>query len=306
MSQTSSIILGTLLLILAVHSTTAAQGEGDQYVSDSLKRLLTVNTVECDIRFEIFVDGREYTARGHYEEQTLPRTAPGQAIPFLRSMYRLEIFFSMNSSMTGSAEPNRMTLVCRPKTNGESSQIERYASVEGVQSFSTIDLTRLEERLRSSNRGLFFAQVSEVRNLGGLAGKMKQISRFYEFSLPTQENLQVEEAIPTIKLTGRLRDAPHKSLLSQFGSLDNRGHYPADFPSDIELWLGRHNDFPYKIRYLRRIAENSEQKELLFQESFFNVELNGTPISASRFVLHPPEDVVSKDDTDDFLKTLGL
>ena len=309
MFSLKTIIPRTLLLILVAHSTAFAQGEGDEYVSDSLKRLLTVNTIECDIRIETFVDGKEYAASGLYKEQVLPRMVLGQPSPFLRSMYWLDIFFrpSINTPMASTAEPNRMTLVCRPGTNGERSQVECRISIEGNQSFSTIDLTRLERRLRETNRELFFTQVSEVRNLGGLAGKMRQISRFYEFSFSIQENLQDGETIPTLKLTGKLRGFLHAEMLARFGGLDERGHYPADFPSDIELWLGRHNEFPYKIRYLRRISENSEQKELLVQESFSNVVLNGTPIPVSKFApLIPPEGVSVVDETDDFIRELGL
>jgi len=305
----SLVIPGMSLFILIAHSTTFAQREGDQYVSNSLKRLLTINTIECDIRIETFVDGKEYTASGHYEEQALPRMALGQPAPFLRSMYRLDIFFRppVNTPMASDAEPNRMTLVCRPSMNGERGQVERRTSVEGNQSFHIIDLVRLEERLQETNMEMLFAHVSEVHNLGGLAGKMRQISRFYEFSLSVQENLHTEETIPTLKLTGRLRSILHAEMLTMFGGLDKLGNYPADFPSDIELWLGRHNDFPYKIRYLRRISEHSEQKKLLYQESFFNVVLNGTPIPASRFdPLKPPDGVFAVDDTDRFIRALGL
>ena len=303
MSKKSPTISGTLLIILATCGTAVAQDAGDDFVLKSLTMLLAVNTVDASVRIETFVNGKAYTAIGRYEEQALTRAAPGLPPPFLRSMYRLDItFFPL------SAEPNRMTLVCYPGTNGERSRMERYTHIEGVKSFGTIDLTRLEERLREADREMFFTQVSEVRNLGGLAGKIRQISRFYEFSLPVQENLQGEETIPTLKLTGRLRSVHHRELLSLFGGLNKRGDYPADFPSDIELWLGRHNDFPYKIRYLRRISEESEQKELLFQETFSNVIVNGTPIPAARFApLPPPEDVFSiLDDTDNFIQTLGL
>jgi len=307
MFKKSPIVLGTLLTTLAVCSTALAQGAGDRYVRDSLKTLLAVNTIECEIRIETFVDGRRYTARGRYEEQALPRMVPEQPTPFLRSMYRLDVFFPPNPSMANNAGSNRMTLVCRPGTNGGGGLVEQRTSIEGVQSFSMVDLTRLEERLRETNMELFFNQVSEVRNLGGLAGMMRQISRFYEFSLFTQENLQDEEAIPALKLTGQLRSVFYRELLPRFGGLDKRGHYPEDFPSDIELWLGRHNDFPYKVRYLRRVSEGAERKELLLQETFFNVIVNGTPIPASRFdPLTPPENIIGVDVTDRFIGELGL
>jgi len=305
MSKNCPLISITLLFILAVGGTAFAQGDGDRFVLDSLKWLLAINTVECEIRIETFVDGREYSAKGRYAEQALPRVAPGQPAPFLRSMYWLEIYF-VNALMASNAEYNRMTLVCHPATNEERSQIKRYTIIEGAKSFLTIDLARLEERLRETNNELFFTHVSEVRNLGGLAGIIRQINRFYEFSPPVQENLSVGETIPTWKLTGQLRNVFHKDLLPRFGGLDKRGHYPANFPSDIEIWLGRHDYFPYQIRYLRRISEQSEQKVLLFQESFFNVVLNGTPIPASKFVLVPPEDVFSVDDTDNVLRELGV
>jgi len=299
------IIFETLLAILVTCCTARAQGEGDKYVLDSLKMLLAVNTVECDIRIETVVEGKEHTARGSYKEQALVRRTPGQLTPFQRSTYRLHI--SMNSLTTGNHEPNQMTIVCRPSTNGDRSLVERYTFIEGEKEFSMIDLTRLEEKLKETNRELFFTQVSEVRNLGGLAGMMRQISRFYELSLPIQESLQDEEPIAALKLTGQLRSVHYKGLLSRFGGVDKKGEFPMDFPSDIEIWLGRHNDFPYKIRYLRRISEKSDRKELLFQETFFNVVLNGTPIPAEDFFpLTPPVDVFMKDDTNDFIKSLGL
>jgi len=302
MFKKSSVILGTLLILLAACHAAFAQGEGDRYVLGSLNTLLAVNTIESDIRIETYVEGREYTARGRYEEQALPRI-PGQPPPFLRSMHRLEIFFL---PVPGNPEPNRMTLVCRPGTDGERGQMERYLSIEGNRFFGTVDLTILEERIRNS-RMITFTQINEVRNLGGLAGKMRQISRFYTFSAHTQEMLQDGETIPTLKLTGKLRGEHYEWLLSLFGGLDARGRYPAAFPSDIELWLGRHNDFPYQIRYLRRISEDSERMELLLQETFFNVVLNGAPIPAARFApLVPPDDMFGVDDTENFIGGLGL
>ena len=267
--------------------------------------LLSARTIESDIRIETYVDGKEYTARGRYEEQSLSGVAPGT---FLRSMYRLEIFFSMNSPVASGSGPNIMTLVCHPSEDRDRNQIVRYTSIEGDQKFSTIDLAKLEERLKAANQEAVFAQVSEVRNLGGLAGMMRQIQRFYEFAAPTQENLQDEETVATLKLAGTLRSIYYKDMLKRFGGLNKKGQYPADFPSDIEVWLALHNDFPYKIRYLRRTSEKSSQKEPLFQETFYNVNVNGTPIPAARFApLSPPENVFSvQDETEDFIKSLGL
>ena len=291
--------------VLLFGEVARAQNEGDKCVLDSLKMLLAVRTIECDIWIETYVEGKEYIAKGHYAEQTLPKATPSS---FLRSMYRLEIYFP-NVPTANDSKANMMTLVCHPSEDQVKNQISRYTCIEGNQSFTTIDLAGLERRLKAAgNKEAVFAQISEVRNLGGLAGMMRQISRFYEFSAPTQENLQDEETVATLKLTGSLRSIYHTDLLKQFGGLDSKGQYPLDFPSDMEIWLGRHNDFPYKIRYLRRVSEKSSQKKPLFQESFYKVSVDGPPIPSSQFApLTPPGNILSvQDETANVLKALGL
>ncbi|MCL2005935.1 MAG: hypothetical protein FWG73_07185 [Planctomycetaceae bacterium] len=291
--------------ILTANSLAFSQTEGDQFLQNSLNILLAMRNVECDIRIETLVDGKVYTAKGHYAEQALPHAMPNA---FFRSVYRLDIDFPTSASGTNMAEPNRMTLVSHVSDNGARHQIDRYISIEGNRSASTIDVKRLEERLRSSHRENFFRQVSEVRNLGGLAAMIRQLHRFYEFSAPVQENLSGDETVSVQRLSGTLRSIYHKELLDQFGGLTRQDHYPADFPSDVEVWLGTHNGFPYKIQYLRRPTENSTQKDLLFQETFHNVVLNGPPLSDSRFApLNLPEGIFnSEDDTDNVIRSLGL
>lgn len=298
---------GTLLIILATCGTVFSQGEGDKHIEDSLNILLTASTVECDIRIETFVGGKKYAAVGRYEEQALPRPARRQSSAFLRSMYRQEIYFPMSTHAASNAERNRMTLVCRPGTNGGNALLEQYTHIEGVKVFRTVDLTRLEQRIRSANKEAVFAQVSEVRNLGGLSGMMRQINRFYEFSAPVQVSLPDGE-ISALKLVGQLRRIYHDDLLARFGGLDSRERYPGTFPSNIEIWLGRHDNFPYRIRYLRRLSAESNQQTLLFHEEFFNVIINGAPIPDARFApLTIPDDVFSvQDDTDRVIGELGL
>ena len=292
-------------IIFVANNTVVAQNEGDRYIQDSLRMLLSARTIEGDIRIETYAEGKKYTAHGSYAEQALPQITPGT---FLRSMYRLEINF-INLPMAHNSKPNRMTLVCHPSEDSKRNLITRYICIEGNESFSSINLAKVEEQLKAVRPGtVAFANVSEVRYWGGLAGMMRQISRFYEFATATQENLQDEETVPTWKLTGTLKSIYSKELLTQFGGTNKKGHYPADFPSDIEVWLGRHNDFPYKIRYLRRVSENSSRKEPLFQESFFKVNVNGPPIPASKFApLTPPENVSNVQDvTENYLRELGL
>ncbi|MDR0520967.1 MAG: hypothetical protein LBH00_03830 [Planctomycetaceae bacterium] len=302
-----------LFTFITFYTAAAFPQDGDRFIADSLKMLSAVRTVECDLLIDTVANSKEYSARGSYQEQVLPNTA-GNA--FLRSMYRLEIYFSMALSAARDADPNRMTLVCHPSEDREKNRIERYTSVEGVKTFSTIDLGKLEEKLRNAGHtaqnntenSMVFAQISEVRYLGGLAGMMRQIARTYEFDAPVQEILPGEEKVPVLKLTGSIRHTLHKELLPRFGGLNKKGQYPAGYPSDIEISLGRHNDFPYKIRYLRRQAEGSDKKELLLQETFSNVKVNAAPIPVSVFdPLNVPAEVFQvKDETENFLRSLGL
>ena len=306
-SMKNFIVLGTLLGILTTGIARAQVG-GGQYVLNSLDVLLAAKTIACDLRIEAFVEGKKYTAWGQYAEQALPQVAPST---FLRSVFRQELNFSMNPPKPHDTEPNRMTVVCYVSDDGNKHQRDRYTAIGGVKSGDTIDLKRIEARLKAANKEGEFRSISEVRYLGGLAGMMRQISNFYEFSSPTQENLQDEETIPAWKLTGTLKSIHRKSLLEKFGGLNKKGHYPSDFPSDIEIWLGRHNDFPYQIRFLRRTSERSSQKTLLFQESFYKVALNSTPmldtgVNSQFTPLKFPNDVFVRDDTDNFMSTLGL
>ena len=306
-SMKNFIVLGTLLGILAT-GVARAQVGGEQYVFNSLDVLLAANTIECDLRIEAIVEGKKYTAWGQYAEQVLPQVASNT---FLRSVFRQELNFSMNPPKPRDTEPNRMTVVCYVSEDRSKYQMDRYTAIGGVKSGVTLDVKKIEEKLKAANKEGEFRHISEVRHLGGFAGMMRQICNFYEFSLPTQENLQDEGTIPAWKLSGTLKSIHRKSLLDKFGGLDKKGHYPTDFPSDIEIWLGRHNDFPYQIRYLRRTSERSSQKTLLFQESFYKVALNSTPmldtgINSQFAPLKFPNDVFVRDDTDNFMATLGL
>ena len=295
--------------ILLAGQTLFAQGEGDQYVRNAVNTLRTLRTIQCDIRTDTFLDGKEYAAWGRYTEQALPeQTLTDTAASPFRSVYRLEMNFTPNSPTANDAEPNRMTLVCYASEDGQTHQIERYTFIEGLKMFRVIDLKRIETRLRMTQAAMFIPQISAAHNLGDLAGKMQQIIRLYEFTLPIQENIQTEETVPALKLTGTLRNIHRQDLLTRFGGLTKRGGYPSAFPSDIELWLGQHNDFPYRIRYYRRPSESSEQRQLLLQESYHNVRLNGEPIPRVQFTpLMIPDDVFRVlDETDSIIRSLEL
>ncbi|MDR3181987.1 MAG: hypothetical protein LBT89_03555 [Planctomycetaceae bacterium] len=304
-------VLGGCVLAKAAapEGNAASVSSGGQYINNALEMLLRVKTIEADIRLETLVDGKEYTATGRYEEQTLKNVNANRV--FLRSQYRLEVNFAMSGQRDAKSDVNRMTLVCHiDPVDKEKSVIEKYTSIEGVKQYTSVNLTKLEERLKTANQETVFIQVSEVRNLGGLSAILRQMNRFYEFTQPVVlENLTSGgETIPAVKVSGTLKSAYYKELLERFGGLDKKGRHPADFPSDVDVWLGRHNDFPYQMRYSNRLLLSGKTKTLLLQETFHHVIVNGEAIPDIKFErLKVSDDVFSiQDDTENFLRTLGL
>ncbi|MDR1270583.1 MAG: hypothetical protein LBK82_13760, partial [Planctomycetaceae bacterium] len=231
----------------------AESDSGGKYLKQSIDRILMLKTIESDIRMDVQVDGIEYSARGRYEEQALPKPLAGE---FLRSMYRLDINFLTNVPAVPGSEPNRMTVVCHLSEDREQNQIWQYMSIEGEKTFNIIKISPVENAIKQSKKEPRFTQISEVRNLGGLAGQLRQIDRFYEFLTPAQaETLEEGESIAVWKITGVIRPTYFDSLIKQFGGLDKKKRFPPVFPSDIEIWIGRNDGFPYKIRYLNRPSE---------------------------------------------------
>jgi hypothetical protein len=282
----------------------------EQYLNDSLEVLLRTKTIEADIRLETTVDGKQYTATGRYEEQALANTAKTAAPAFLRSQYRLEVNFSMNSQQESTSDVNRMTLICHiDKNDKENCVVEKFTSVEGVKRFSSINIAKLEERLKAANQEKVFVQIGEVRHLGGIAAMVRQINRYYDFSPEViMENLTGSETIPTVRLSGTLKNAYYKELLEHFGGLDKKGRHPPDFPTDVDVWIGRHNDFPYQVCYFNRQSPQSNAKKTLLQETYQHVIMNGDPIPDLKFERLKVSDEVFtlKDDTDSFMRSLGL
>ncbi|MDR3199170.1 MAG: hypothetical protein LBU34_14985 [Planctomycetaceae bacterium] len=282
---------------------------GGNYLKQSIARLLSVKTLESDIRMDIYIDGVEYSARGRYEEQALPKPLAGE---FLRSMYRLDINFLTNIPTAPGSEPNRMTVVCHLSEDREQSQIWQYKSVEGEKTFNIIRISPVERAIKESKREPRFTQISEVCNLGGLAGQLRQIDRFYEFTALAQPaTLDEDGSIEVWKIAGVLRPQHFDGLVKQFGGLDKKGQYPVDFPSDIEIWIGYGDGFPYKIRYLNRPSEKSAKRKLLLQSSYFNVLMNGEEIPLVRFAAFEQGEQLEgvfgfKDITDLFIESLGL
>lgn len=253
---------------------------GNFILEQSIKSILLLKTIKTDIRMDIVVEGAEFSARGRYEEQIFPKAAAGS---FLRSMYRLDVNFLSDVPVAPDSEPNRMTLVCHLDENRAKNQIWQYTSIEGKKSFDIIRVSSLEDAIKRSKKELLFGPVSSVKNLGGLAAQLRQLAYFYDFKMLKSEEKNGTPAENVWKITGSIKPELFEKTIARFGGVNEKKQYPSDFPSDTEIWFGKDDFFPHKIIYHNRPSEQSPKRVLLYQASYFNVELNGREIPASQF-----------------------
>ncbi|MDR0869934.1 MAG: hypothetical protein LBN39_03995 [Planctomycetaceae bacterium] len=272
-------VAGAAFFLLYLAQLAAAEENrltGKFVLEQTIKSVAAIKTIESDIRMDVFVDGIEFSARGRYEEQAVPKPA---ATPFLRSMYRLDVNFLSDVPAAPGSERNRMTLVCHLDTDREKNQIWQYTSIEGTKTLNAIKISLLEDAVKRSGKLPYFGSVSEVRNLGGLAAQLKQLAVFYDF-----DTLQKDTGKDNVwKITGAVRKEHFDKLIARFGGIDKKKRYPSDFPSDAEIWIGRDDFFPYKIIYYNRPSENSPKRNILYRSSYFNTKLNSTEIPPEMF-----------------------
>lgn len=258
------------------------------------------------MRLDVVVDGIEFSARGRYVEQTLPRPVS----EYQRSMFRQDLNFLMDMPTAPGSEPNRMMIVCHASADYEKGRIWRYRSVEGNKSIDFIRLAALEDAVKRSKKTVVHKTAGETWNLGGLVGMLKQIDRFYEMNEAVLENEPSENG-PVWKITGTLRKSYFDAFSKRLGGVDKKGRNPADLPSDIEIHLGRQDLFPYKIRYLNRASESSSSLKMLSEITYFDVLLNGEEIPEFHFMTFDRGEMSEgvfdfQDATTAFIRSLGL
>ncbi|MDR2169456.1 MAG: hypothetical protein LBP59_04870 [Planctomycetaceae bacterium] len=310
---------------------------------DAISRFIRV---ECNMRISTFVDGVEFPASGKYEEQSVAATKAPElesdkfggveavdnshknlSSEFQRTMYRQELYFTMDS-LSVQTEPNRIILACYPNRNdSKNGNIWQFRSINGNKTLHQINIDAVEAAIKRAQRngggnisggvGSFgrgnigamnFGQVGMLWNVGGLAGVLGQVDRFYEFAeLPKRETVDNKKAY---KLVGSMRRAYFDLLVKNHGGLDKGNRYPSNLPCDIEVYIGVNDFFPYKIRYLNRKTENAKPVNLLLEINYENIVINGDPIPEHRFATFQNEVPagVSKieSNTEQYIKSLGL
>ena len=136
--------------------------------------------------------------------------------------------------------------------------------------------------MRQSGKQTLIGSVGETKNLGGLAGTLKQIARFYEFTDPPAET--VMESRPVWKIVGTLRSEFEESMIKAFGGLEKKtNNFPGQMPTNIEIFVGVDDAFPCKIEYRNRPKKDSPKSNVLTRIVYFNVSLNGEPIPMDKY-----------------------
>lgn len=270
--------------------------------------LLSTKTIECNMRLDVVVDNVEFSARGKYVEQVLPKPVSD----YQRSMFRQDLNFLMDMPATPGSEPNRLTIVCHASADYEKGRIWRYRSVEGNKSIDFIRLAALETAIKRSKSAKIHQTAVETWNLGGLAGMLKQVDRFYEITeFVETEELEGMENITVWKIVGKLRKPYLDAFAKKLGGIDKKGKYPNDLPSDVELYLGQGDRFPYKIRYLNRSSETSFSLKKLSEITYFDVLLDGEEIPEFHFMTFDRGEMSEgvfefQDATNAFIRSLGI
>ncbi|MDR1291048.1 MAG: hypothetical protein LBK06_07605 [Planctomycetaceae bacterium] len=303
---------------------------------DTISRFVRV---ECDMRVSTFVGGVEFPANGKYEEQAVAASGTynvdnndnnntdnspkNQLSEFQRTMYRQELNF-ITDKLPVQAEPNRVILVCYPnKNDSKNGNIWQFRSINGNKTLQQINIDAVEAAIKKSfgtgadgnvqeqivvGDASMFKQVGMLWNVGGIAGVLGQISRFYEFVEPPK--VDMIENTKTVKLVGSLRKTYFDILLKDHGGLESNDRYPSNLPCDIEVYIGADDHFPRKIRYLNRKTELAKPTNLLVEINYTNIKINGNPIPEHRFSTFQSEvpTGVSKIDssTEQYIKSLGL
>ena len=281
----SPLVLSTFFLGILLGNSTFSQtnsSDAERLFNEMLVKVRSLETIKAEVRMDVFVMGQEYTAKGTYEEQKLENPLPGD---FQRSMYRLDLHFVTGVPTALGSEPNRLIILCHPTSDRETGRLWQYRSIEGEKSVQFVTLAQLENIVRQRGKLALIGSVGETKNLGGLAGTLKQIAQFYEFAdLPMETVMKGGESQPVRKIIGSLRSDFEESMTKAFGGLEKKTkNFPSQMPTNIEIFVGRDDTFPYKIEYQNRPKADSPKRIILTRIVYFNVSLNSEPIPMDKY-----------------------
>jgi len=271
--------------------TGAPSISGQALLEHAILRLESRRSVSAKIRHSVDLFGQKPVGSGLYLERRSPREL----------QFRLEIRIQLGD------DPSSLLHVC------DGRYLWMYRKLGDSESLSRIDVARVQRALEESGDMGRMASIGQWPGLGGLPRLLRGLYAAFEFT--SVEETRLAAQLPVWKLRGEWRKEKLARLLPEHkdavkkGKLVNLSQLPEHLPDHVLVFLGRTDEFPYRIEYRRRKARPgkgegiSEDRSLVVME-LFEVDLNA-PIHPTRF-LYAPGDLEYADETRRFLEEQGL
>lgn len=190
----------------------------------------------------------------------------------------------------------------------------QYRNLSGKETLTRIDVARVRRALGESSSIDRLDGIGNWIGLGGMPKLLRGLYGNFDFTLLGNTSLTGQVPVAVWKLQGQWKPEklmellPDQETAVREGRPLNLGKLPLPVPHQVVLYLGRADEFPYRVEYLRSEPDtengNSPRGRAINTIEFIEVNLN-TPIHPSRFVYNPG-DLEDVDETGHFLKSLGL
>lgn len=268
-------------------------------VDQARKRLFALRSLKANIRMNVYIDKNEFSAQGKYVEESLA-AAPGE---IKRSRFRVDLDFPLSTTDSQAEILNEIRIVC------DANRINRFQSIEGIRTLAYINVDAVLDAVKRSPRKAEYASLGEMGGIGGISGVIDYLKNVYEFEESAQESfLKSKPPLPVWKLAGKLRRAQLDMHLTRLGWSENsKEPFPSHLPTEIEIFLGKDDYFPYRIHYYNTSPRNGK-KNLITQLVFCDVITNEGDIPDYQFTINnlPKGIGVPVDMTAEYINSLGL
>ncbi len=269
----------------------------------AIRKTESWTTIESKIRQKLSLFDKQLFGSGIYIEQLSPLSIHSD---FDRTQFRLELRIQPPSDSLGQEEPNTLISVCDRR------YVWKYTSMTGEKpSLERIDVERLKKAIALGGQAEKYRRIQGIPATGGLAGTLRQLENFYVFDLPPEEPM-LGGQIAAWRLKGRLRSDQKKRMTerlhqnSESPNETKKKPRPEQIATDIVIFLGKDDLFPYRLEYYRRVSEKQELGEPFLTMEIFEVRLDGEGIPSSIFHYLPGENIHPHNLTDEFIEKLKL
>ncbi len=261
---------------------------GQSLLEHAILTLESRRSVSANIVYHLNLFGQRPVGQGVYLEQRSERGV----------LLRYESRFQL------AGEPSSLLQVC------DGRYLWVYRKLGDEETLSQVDLRRVQQELEATGNLDKIVAVGWWPGLGGIPRLLRQLHDYLQFGPVEEDQLDDRNGpVPVWKLRGRWKpERLAESLPDRKTKAAERlgpGVLPGHVPDRVVLYLGKTDEFPYRIEYRRRAsgAKDAADRPLLTMQ-LHTVHLNAT-VHPTHF-LYNPGDLECVDRTIPFLKELGL